>query len=129
MVNEVSNNSRGFVKRLIGFSSASWISAAISFISTPIITRLFLPQEVGKINLFTTFMVLFQTVSILGLDQAFMRFYNEPPFKINKRTLLGLCIFFSFSMSMICALIVLIFFKEVTTEITGDIKICYKFYI
>ena len=33
MINEVSNSSRGFVKRLIGFSSASWISAAISFIS------------------------------------------------------------------------------------------------
>ena len=66
MVNEVSNNSRGFVKRLIGFSSASWISAAISFISTPIITRLFLPQEVGKINLFTIQMIRYHHGKLLA---------------------------------------------------------------
>ena len=43
-------NSKGleFIKKLAGFSSAAWISAAISFISTPIVTRIFLPEEIGK---------------------------------------------------------------------------------
>lgn len=68
---------KSFLKKLLGFSAASWISAAISFLSTPFITRFFLPEDVGKVNIFLTILVLFQTISILGLDQAFMRFYTD----------------------------------------------------
>lgn len=110
---------KSFIKKLIGFSTASWISAAISLMATPLITRMFTPSEVGKINLFSTFMVLFQTISILGLDQAFMRFYNEPPNSINKKSLLGLCMSVSISMSVLCSLVMLIAYSTISIEITG----------
>ena len=37
---------QGFIKKLAGFSMASWLSAAISFLVTPLFTRLYVPEEV-----------------------------------------------------------------------------------
>ena len=68
---------KGFIKKLAGFSVASWFSAGISFLVTPVFTRLYLPDDIGHINLFMTYVTFFQTLSVLALDQAFMRFYNE----------------------------------------------------
>ena len=32
---------KGFLKKLVGFSMAAWISAGISFLVTPVFTRLY----------------------------------------------------------------------------------------
>lgn len=112
-----------FIKNLIGFSSAAWISAIISFISTPIITRLFLPEEIGKVNLFITFLNFFQILSILGLDQAYMRFYNEKQEGLNKKNLFSFCLKINFTMSIIYSIFVLIFNSYISNSISGESNI------
>lgn len=109
-----------FIKNLIGFSSAAWISAIISFGSTPIITRLFLPEEIGKVNLFITFLNFFQILSIFGLDQAYMRFYNEKQNGLNKKNLFSFCLKINFIMSVIYSIGILFFSNCVSSNITGQ---------
>lgn len=118
-----------FIKKLIGFSTASWISAVISFFSTPLITRLFLPAEVGKINLFTTYMALFQTICILGLDQAYMRFFNEYNDDKARQKLLGFCLSFSLIMAVVCSSIILMHYDYFSVAITGKVNFNIAFFL
>ena len=69
--NKVATSSaKSFLSKMVGFSVATWISFLLSFFSAPITTRLFVPDEMGRINLFTTFLNLFMMFAYLGLDQA-----------------------------------------------------------
>ncbi len=121
----MSNKTKGidFIKNLVGFSSAAWISAIISFGSTPIITRLFLPEDIGKVNLFITFLNFFQILSILGLDQAFMRFYNEKQEGIDKNNFFAFCLKINITISILYCIFILIFNQYISTNITGKIDI------
>lgn len=68
-----------FLKKFVGFSLVTWVSFALSFITAPIATRLFMPDVLGKINIFNTYSNLFGILILIGLDQAFARFYLERP--------------------------------------------------
>lgn len=117
---EENNKGLEFIKKLTGFSSAAWISAAISFISTPIVTRMFLPEEIGKVNLFITFLTFFQTVCILGLDQAYMRFYNEKMDGLERDKLLSVCLRINLIIAAISSIMIFIFTDFISTTIVGE---------
>jgi len=94
-----------FLKNVFGFSLMSWIAFAISFIATPIATRLFIPTELGKINMFNNYAALFGALCYLGLDQAFVRFFLEPPGKSDRASLLTFCISTSLAFSLLSSLL------------------------
>lgn len=68
-----------FIKKFVGFSLVTWVSFALSFLTAPVSTRLFIPEVLGKINIFDTYTNLFGLLILIGLDQAFARFYLERP--------------------------------------------------
>ena len=105
---------------MVGFSVATWISFLLSFFSAPITTRLFVPDEMGRINLFTTFLNLFMMFAYLGLDQAYVRFYNEPPGKNNSRGVFTICTLCSVAFSVVLSAGILLFWNPVSTAITGN---------
>lgn len=82
---------QSFIKKIIGFSFVTWITFALSFITAPISTRLFNPDVLGKINIFNTYSNLFGVLILIGLDQAYARFYNERPNNRSKGYLLSFC--------------------------------------
>lgn len=84
---------KSFVKNFVGFSLVTWVSFVISFFTAPISTRLFAPDVLGKINIFNTYSNLVGILVLVGLDQAFARFYLERP---NNRSL-GYLFTFCFS--------------------------------
>ena len=98
---------RGFAKKLIGFSMASWLSAALSFVVTPLLTRLYLPEDIGHINMFTTYMTFFQTVCVMALDQTFMRFYNEKLEGLTKFNFLRYCLKINMGIVAVSVIIIL----------------------
>ena len=108
-----------FLRKVIGFSIPTWIGFGISFISTPIITRIFIPSEIGRINLFSTVLNLLMLIAYIGFDQAFVRFYKELPGKYNRNELFT----FALSCSLVCGIIIstviLILNKFVSFQITG----------
>lgn len=120
MENSNELTAKGFIKKLAGFSMASWMSAAISFLATPIFTRMYLPEEVGHINLFNTFTSFFQTISVFALDQAFMRFYNEKLEGLNKNNLLSYCLKINLSISLFSSLVILVGYRFFSTQISGE---------
>lgn len=128
MSNSNEITAKGFLKKLVGFSMASWLSAAISFLVTPVFTRLYTPDQVGHVNLFSTYMTFFQTVCVLALDQAFMRFYNEELDGLNKENLLKYCLRINMSLSAVSAVMILgnhhYFSMQIAEESTWWIAVC-----
>lgn len=82
---------KSFIKKFVGFSLVTWISFGLSFLTAPISTRLFTPDVQGKINIFNTYSNLFGVFVLLGLDQAYARFFNERPNNKSKGYLLTFC--------------------------------------
>lgn len=96
-----------FIKKLIGFSLVTWISFALSSVSAPIATRLYSPEILGKINIFNTYSNLFGIFVLLGLDQAFARFYLEPPQNKSKSYLFTFCLSCSYTLQIIAFVLAL----------------------
>ena len=86
---------------------------------TPLITRLFLPTDVGKINMFITFVNLILNFTYLGIDQAFTRFFHEPPGKNNKDSLLGLCMLMTILIASPIVLMIFVLGDSISTTILG----------
>jgi len=56
--------------------------AIIGFLTIPLLTWTFSQEDVGRYNFFQSLISLFILFSVLGLDQAYMRFYNNTKEKI-----------------------------------------------
>jgi O-antigen/teichoic acid export membrane protein len=110
---------KSFLKKVIGFSIPTWVGFAISFISTPIVTRIFVPSEIGRINLFSTILNLLMLVAYLGFDQAFVRFYKELPGKYNKNEIFTFALSGSLLFGIVISTAILIFNRFVSLQITG----------
>lgn len=66
----------------------------------------FVTKEIqGEMNVFSSFTNTFMTIAILGLDQAFLRFYHKPPGKLTSNGLLRHCLYFSGSILLFIALL------------------------
>ncbi len=101
------SSKKKFLKNMVGFSLTTWISFAIGFIATPIATRLFTTTEMGKLNMFSTLASLFASICFLGLDQAYVRFFREPPGKGTRAGMLTFCTGTSLAFSLLSSLLML----------------------
>jgi O-antigen/teichoic acid export membrane protein len=72
-INLINNN----LKQFGDFAAGPIIGAIVSILTVSITTRLVVPEEFGKTAIFTLVQTLFTLVAFLGLDQAFVRYYNE----------------------------------------------------
>ncbi len=128
----MATSKKDFLKKMIGFSMLPWITAVIGFISSPIATRLFVPAELAQVNIFTTYAGLFSACCYLGLDQAFVRFFQKPPKNMNQRGLFSFCIFVALGFSILSSAILLVFFQNLSIQIVGTENIwvlaCLCFY-
>lgn len=114
-----SNTSKTFIKRIFGFSMASWVNCLISMVSTPITTALFPPEELGKINLFISYANILIPFVYLGFDQAYVRFYNEPCGKNTSNSIFKICLTISSAMAAVVGVAVLIGWEYFSREIIG----------
>lgn len=113
------SNKLTFFKSFVGFSLSSWVNAGLSLISTPVITRVFETSELGKIQLFISIVNIFLNFAYLGIDQAFTRFYHEPPGKNDKKSFLCLCLTLTSVVALFVMLGILGFGKWFSETIIG----------
>lgn len=111
---------RKFLRNMVGFSLMTWITFALGFIASPIATRVFEQTELGKINLFTTYAALFGSVCFLGLDQAFARFYREPPHGLTSGRMLSFCFTTSLAFAAVATLGCLPWWPQISMQVTGE---------
>ena len=81
-----------FFKHFLVIGSGSLFSMLISFITTPIITRIVNPSEYGQFSIFTMYSNMALIVLCLGLDQSLVRFYFQKETKQYRRALLFKCL-------------------------------------
>lgn len=67
----------GFLKNVVGFSISSIAAFVIGFASTPIMTRLYSPEELSRISMFLSAMGVMLVIVYFGQDQSFARYYHE----------------------------------------------------
>ena len=72
------------VKKFIEFSIGNGIVLLLGFISSPIITRIISPEEYGKASMFTTFTSLIVLIATMGMDQAYIRYFNDEEEEIGR---------------------------------------------
>jgi len=82
---------KGYIKNFFFFSVGTWLKGIINFITIPIISYLILPEEFGKASMFSLIYNITFLVTMLGLDQAFLRFYNEMEYE-KRKTLFWECL-------------------------------------
>lgn len=116
-------SAKSFLKKMFSFSVPTFIGALISFGSTMLVTRLFSTEELGKINLFITFLTLFSAIAYFGFDQAQVRFYYEPPYDFDKKKLSGFCLSVSLAVFCLIALFVISNSEYFSISITGEFSV------
>ncbi len=108
-----------FASRIFGFSMASWVNCIISLIATPVTTAVFAPEELGKVNMLNSYANIIIPFVYMGLDQAYVRFYNEPAGKNDSGSMFKLCLSLSAVLAIPTTLITLIMWKPISGEIIG----------
>ena len=88
------------------YSISSWINIVVGFLSVIITTRILTPEVYGLTTLFLSSSSLVMYVLMMGLDGAYIRFYNEPPSGNTKNQLLFKIICYSLLFSTLIGIIV-----------------------
>lgn len=121
-----------FLKNMVSFSMVTWISFVLGFIASPISTRLFPTEELGRLSLFSSYAGLLSSLCYLGLDQAFVRFYLETPGKSTKQSLFTFCTAVPLGFALLSTLVLAFFWPSVSQEIVGTpdatVFLCFGIY-
>jgi O-antigen/teichoic acid export membrane protein len=86
---------------ILSFSISTWVNFFLGFLSTFILTRILAPEILGSVNLFNSSVTTLVSITCLGLDSSYLRFFNSPPQGDEKRYLRNLL--------LLCSFIVLVF--------------------
>lgn len=109
----------GTLGKMSGYMMAPLISAAISFISIPIVTAL-LPKEVsGQVSMFVTYRSVISSFALLGMDQPMSRYYYNPPGKLTNKSLTSVCVMISLGALLIAAAGCFAVWKNLSAAIIG----------
>ena len=65
------------LKKFIEFAIGNGLVMILGLISTPIVSRLILPYERGRSDMFITYTSLIVLILTMGLDQAYIRYFND----------------------------------------------------
>ncbi|MDK0538610.1 oligosaccharide flippase family protein [Clostridium perfringens] len=107
------------VKKFIEFALGSGITLILGFISSPIITRLIMPDNYGKFSMFNTVTNLILVVVMVGLDQAYVRFFYEED-EVSRKKLLRESIKIPMIVNLFFSLILILFYKPFSKFIVGQ---------
>lgn len=101
-----------FLASIIKYSVATIVNFLIYGVSLLLVAWLVDPAVWSQVDIFISTSTLFMNICILGLDQSFIRFFNEPPEPLDKNSLFGAC----FGVSTLClavtCLICCLFFPQ-----------------
>ncbi|MDD3106470.1 MAG: oligosaccharide flippase family protein [Bacilli bacterium] len=110
------------LKKFIQFSYGTWISLFIGLFTVGITTRFVAPESFGKFSILTTVLNFLIIFTIIGSDQAYVRFFYDTAVK-NRIVLLKRCIFFPLAVLIPISLMILILHKPLTIFISGSADI------
>ncbi|WP_226670491.1 lipopolysaccharide biosynthesis protein [Metabacillus litoralis] len=101
------------LQKFLKFSYGNWVGLIIGLFTTMVITRLLSPTILGKASMFEIFIQVGFIITVVGADQAFLRFfYEEQP---NKR---GVLLYNSLRIPVLTSftviVLIILFYKPIT---------------
>ena len=109
-------------KKFLEFALGNGIVIILSLISSAIVTRLIGPGEKGKADLFVTYTSLLVLVLTMGIDQAFIRYYNDEKAG-NRGGLLKRSVKLPIILSTAIAAICIVFYKPLSNYMVNEISL------
>ena len=100
------------LKILFQYLIGSGALLIIGIISTPIITRVINPEQLGKFSFFNTMISFLQVICLMGLDQAYSRFYDE--YTTKKENLFLFCTKIPVIAGIIFSIFIILFNQKVS---------------
>jgi len=113
-----SKNESTLTKSFVLLSMGPWMSALISFFTTPITTYFIVPEEFGKASMYTVTYNLLVYVALLGTDQSYMRMFYERETR-HRSNLLWNSLVPSLTMALLVSLAILLFRRELSLLLFG----------
>jgi polysaccharide biosynthesis protein len=106
------------LKKFLSFSVGGYINILIGLIAIPIITRIISPEEYGIFSLVDVLIQIFVILSLLGMEQGFVRFFYD-----EEKTARGKLLFNSISIPLmivfLLSIILYIFRRKIAIFIIG----------
>lgn len=117
-MSEKKNAGESFIGSVMKYSVATYLGFGIT--GAALIIKGLLPNEVlGEPVTFMTYTASLMNVGILGLDQALLRFYSEPPAGMSGRQLFGVCTRISAAFMMLLGVAASVFFARPVSAALG----------
>ena len=105
-------NPKDLLVSIFKYSIATWVNFII-YGASLLLVAWFIPADTwGQLDIFISTSTLIMNICILGLDQSFMRFFNEPPSPLDRKGLLGNCFGISTLCLAVTAVICCVFFPQ-----------------
>lgn len=109
----------GLLKKFIEFAVGNGIVLLLGFVSSPIITRIISPEELGKASMFTTFTSLMIVIVMMGIDQAYIRYYYDEDKNV-RGGLLGKSLSITIGLNLIVTIGLILFYRQVSQFIVDN---------
>ena len=114
-------NQLSILKQFRDFGFGPIIGMFISMLTVPITTRFLSPEEYGKSSMFTLFQSLFLIIGLLGLDQGYVRFYNDK--SVDRSKLFQNVLFIPLCFCALLILICFLFINQISIVLFGTVEI------
>lgn len=107
------------LKTMLGYSMGTWLGAIVAFIALPVATYFYSKEELGKINYYFSIINIAFSFILLGLDQAYIRYFFEYSDK-NKRSIFTFNIIFTICFTVSLSLVNCLFNYALSEIIIGE---------
>ncbi len=108
---------KGFITSILKYSIATYVNFIIYGISILLIAWFVDTAVWGQLDIFISTSTLIMNLCMLGLDNSFIRFFNEPCEPLNQGMLFSACLGLSSLSLIFTAIISILFFPELIIEI------------
>lgn len=106
-------------KKFIEFALGNVIVFVLGILSVPIVSRMIDPTQNGKASMFVTYTSLIVLVLTMGIDQAYIRYYNDEK-EVNRGKLLRKSIKIPVVVNLVFGMILLVFYKPISNLILSE---------
>ena len=116
----MANQNNGILRKIFGYSIASWFSALLSFIVVPIASHVYSADDLGKINFFLSTGSICYTLLCLGLDQGYIRFFSILKEEKKRSQLMSFNLLTVFCVLLAVSIVAIVFWRPVSYWLFGD---------
>lgn len=109
-------------KKFLDFAIGNGVVMIIGFLTTPALTRIMDKTEYGKATMFITVTSFLVSITMIGMDQVYVRYFNEEEDK-NRSVLLKKTILIPIIMNLLVGLGLLLLYRPISILVVGEVSI------